>query len=156
MKGQRTHTVPYLLPKSTATDRCPVPPHSARTCNWVNVLSRPGRRRGPSPRGRSRRHEQQCLQAAMTPSTRSPGPRPDWLTQQIVGRSLMQFRFRGTGGNAGEADTWLLSTKRREGQNYLNAIEPTRPLCINNNWKNNVSFLVCFSFFYRSLKENLK
>ena len=102
MKGQRTHTVPYLLPKSTATDRCPVPPHSARTCNWVSVLSRPGRRRGPSPSGRSRRHEQQCLQAAMTPSTRSPGPRPDWLTQQIVGRSLMQFRFRVLRGTQGK------------------------------------------------------
>lgn len=98
VKGQR-NAVPYLLPKSTATARDPTPPQSARTCNWVSARSRPGRRRGPWFSGRSRRHEQQCLQAAMTPTRDLPGLRPDWLALQAVGRSLMQFRFRGAEGS---------------------------------------------------------
>lgn len=32
------------------------------------------------------------------PARDQPGLRPDWLTLQIVGRSLMQFRFRGASG----------------------------------------------------------
>lgn len=35
----------------------------------------------------------------MTPTRDLPGLRPDWLALQAVGRSLMQFRFRGAEGS---------------------------------------------------------